>query len=318
MSAEYKCLSLAVLFGALAVGASGYRLLNKIPVPGQGSWDYVTVDSAARRIYLSHETQVRALGADTHRVVGTIPNPSGVHGVAVASEFGHGFISAGLAGSVIIVDLTTLKVVGEVKAEKKPDCILYDAASKRVFAMNGESSSATVIDPGDGKVEKIIPLGGGSEFSISDGQANIFVNLKDKSQLARIDSRTMIVKDYWSLAPCEAPASLGFDAVNRRLFVGCRSKLMAVVDADSGRVVATYPIGDHVDASIFDSDSKLVFNSTGEGNVAVFHQDSADKYRLVETIRTNPGSKTMGFDLETHQLFIPANISGTLGLDWIS
>jgi len=309
MRRKYSYLGLALTLSAFGAGASGYHLLTRIAVPGQGTWDYVIVDSAAHRVYLSHETQVQVLDADTKQVVGTIPNTSGAHGIALVPESGHGFISAGLADAVVIFDLKTFKVVGTVKTEKKPDCILYDAASQRVFAMNGESDSATVINPRDGKVEKIIQLGGGPEFSISDGRGNIFVNLKDKNQLARIDSKTMTVKDHWPLAPCGAPASLGFDAANRRLFVGCRSKLMAVVDADNGRVVATYAIGDHVDASIFDPDSKLIFNSTGEGNVAVFHQDTVDKYTLIETIPTNLGSKTMGLDLKTHQLFIPAKVS---------
>jgi DNA-binding beta-propeller fold protein YncE len=310
MNRTSQYLSLAVVFAALVAGASGYRLLERVALPGTGTWDYVMVDATARRVYVSHETQVQVLDADTQQIVGSIPDTPGAHGIAIAPEFERGFISAGLANSVIVFDLKTLKPVGKIKTGQKPDSILYDPASKRVFAMNGDSNSATVIHSGDSRVESTIDLGGGPEFSVSDGQGNIYVNLKNQNQLARIDSRSLTVKDHWPLAPCAAPASLALDQKNRRLFVGCRSKVMAVVDADNGRVIATYPIGDHVDASVFDPATGLVLNSTGEGTVAVFHQDSADKYSLLETIQTNPGSKTMGLDPKTHQLFIPANLSG--------
>jgi DNA-binding beta-propeller fold protein YncE len=312
MKHNFSCLSFAVLLAVAGAGASGYRVLNKVAIPGTGSWDYVTVDGANRRVYVSHETRVDVLDADTQKIVGTIPNTSGVHGVAIAAEFGRGFITAGLADTVMIFDLKTLKAIGEVKVQKKPDCIVYDPASKLIFAMNGNSNSSTAIDPRDGKIVTTIDLGGGPEFSVSDGLGNIYVNLKEQNQLARIDTRRLTVKDRWPLAPCEAPASLGLDQDSRRLFVGCRSKLMAVVDADNGKVVASYPIGDHVDASAFDPETKLVFNSTGEGNVAVFRQDSADHYTLIETIPTTQGAKTLGLDVKTHQLFIPQNLSGTL------
>jgi YVTN family beta-propeller protein len=314
MNRTSQYLSLAVVFAALVAGASGYRLLKKVALPGNGTWDYVTVDATARRVYVSHESQVQVLDADTQQIVGSIPDTPGAHGIAIAPEFERGFISAGLANSVIVFDLKTLKPVGKIKTGQKPDSILYDPATKRVFAMNGDSNSATVIHPGDSKVESTIDLGGAPEFSVSDGQGNIYVNLKDQNQLARIDSRSLTVKDHWPLAPCAAPASLALDQKNRRLFVGCRSKVMAVVDADNGRVIATYPIGDHVDATAFDPATGLVLNSTGEGNVAVFHQDSADRYWLLETIQTNPGSKTMGLDPKTHQLFIPANPSGVFSV----
>jgi DNA-binding beta-propeller fold protein YncE len=306
-----KTLSVALLLFAAGTGPSGYQLRQKAALSGTGTWDYVTVDSAARRVYVSHEKQVEVLDADSLEVVGTIPNTPGVHGIAIATEFGRGFISAGLANAVIVFDLKTLQVTGEIPTGKKPDCILYDAASKRVFAMNGESNSATVINPSDAKAEHTMDLGGGPEFAVSDGLGNIYVNLKEQNELARIDARSLIVAGHWPLSPCSAPASLGFDANNRRLFVGCRSKLMAVVNADTGQVVAHYPVGDHVDASAFDPATRLVFNATGEGNVAVFQQDSADKYTLLENIPTSPGSKTLGLDLKTHRLFVPANLSGT-------
>jgi DNA-binding beta-propeller fold protein YncE len=294
----------------IAGGASGYRLLKKVPLPGTGSWDYVTVDQENRRVYISHETQVQVIDADSHAVIGTIPDTPGAHGVAIAAEFGRGFVSAGTANAVIVFDLPTLKIVGRVVTQKKPDSILYDPASKHVFAMNGESNSSTVINPADGKIEKVVDLFGGPEFSVADGKGNIYINLKDKNELERLDSKTLEVKDRWPTAPCTAPASLALDSANRRLFVGCRSKVMAVIDADMGKVIATYPVGDHVDATKYDPATKLVLNSTGDGNIAVFYQTTPDEYSLIETIPTSPGSKTMGLDLKTHALFVPANLAG--------
>jgi YVTN family beta-propeller protein len=308
MHFEMKWLAVAMASIALGAGPSGYRLLTQVPVPGTGTWDYVMVDGAARRVYVSHQTEVEVLDADTHEIIGKISNTPGVHGIAIASEFGRGYISAGAANAVIVFDLKTLQVTGQIKTEKKPDCIIYDPATKRIFAMNGESNSSTVIDASDNQVKIVLPLGGGPEFSVADGRGNVFVNLEDQNQVARIDSKTLKVEDHWPTAPCGAPASLALDQKNRRLFVGCRSKMMAVMNADTGKVVATYPIGSHVDATAYEPASGLVFNSTGEGNVAVFHQDSPDTYALSETIKTNPGSKTMGLDLQTRRLFIPAKV----------
>jgi YVTN family beta-propeller protein len=299
-----------VTIAALAA-SSGYKIIKQVATPGAGGWDYVTVDESARRVYVSHSTEVEVLDADSNEIVGSIPNTPGVHGIAIAPEAGRGYISAGKADAAVIFDLKTLKPLGQVKTGKKPDAIIYDPATKRVFAMNGGSDSTTVINAADGSIAATIDLGGGPEFSVADGRGNVYVNLEDKNQLVRIDSRSLKVKNHWPVAPCEAPSSMAFDAANRRLFLGCRSRVMAVVDADSGKVVATYPIGDHVDASAFDPSTKLVFHSLGDGHVAIFHQDSADKYTLFENIATNQGSKTMGFDPQTHHVFVPANLNGT-------
>jgi len=302
--------SLAFIGAATLAASSGYKIIKKVAVPGTGGWDYVAVDASARRVYVSHSTQVEVLDADTNEIVGVIPNTPGVHGIALAPEAGRGYISAGKADAAIIFDLKTLKTLGQVKTGKKPDAIIYDPATKRVFAMNGDSNSTTVINAADGSVAATIDLGGGPEFSVADGKGNVYVNLEDQSQLVHIDSQALKVKDHWPVAPCAAPSSMAFDPATRRIFLGCRSHHMAVVDADTGKVVATYPIGDHVDASAFDPATKLVFHSLGEGSIAVFHQDSADKYTFIENITTNPASKTMGFDPKTHHLFVPANLGG--------
>jgi YVTN family beta-propeller protein len=307
---------LAVLLGLAAAGTlaappSGYHIIKKVSVPGTGGWDYVSVDEAGRRVYIAHATQVEVLDADTSELVGTIPNTPGVHGVAIAAEFGRGFISAGKSDSVIIFDLKTLKPVGEVKVGKKPDAIIYDPATKHVYAMNGDSDNTTVINAADGKVAGTIDLGGGPEFAVADGKGSAYINLEEKAETVHIDSNALKVLHHWPLAPGGTATALAFDPQTRRLFAGCRTgQLMVVLDADSGKIITTAPIGERVDAAAFDPATKLVFMSTGGGTIAVFHQDSADKYTLLENLPTNPGSKTMGLDPKTHHLFVPANIAG--------
>lgn len=305
------------IFGLLAIvtlaaSPSGYHIIKKVTVPGTGGWDYVTVDDAGRRVYIAHATQVEVLDADTSELVGTIPNTPGVHGVAIASEFGRGFISAGKSDSVIIFDLKTLKTLGEVKVGKKPDAIIYDPATKHVFAMNGDSDSITAINAADGKVLATIDLGGGPEFAAVDGKGSLYVNLEEKGDTVHVDLNSMKAAHHWPLAPCATPTAMAFDSASRRLFVGCRGgKMMAVLDADSGKVVTTSPIGERVDAAAYDPATKLVFMSTGDGNVSIFHQDSADKYTLLENLSTAPGAKTMGLDTKTHNIFVPSNQGGT-------
>jgi YVTN family beta-propeller protein len=300
----------ACLLFASAAGPSGYHEVNQVSLPGGGGWDYLTVDAAARRVYVSHATQVEVLDADTQKSVGTIADTLGVHGIALAPSLGRGFISAGKADSVVVFDLKTLQVLSRVSTGKKPDAIVFDPATNRVFAMNGGSDSTTAINAADGSVAGTIALGGGPEFSVADGKGNLWINLEDQSELVHIDSKSLKVVNRWPVAPCQSPSSMAFDSQNRRIFIGCRNHFMAVVDADSGKVVATYPIGDHVDASAFDLGTKLVFNSLGEGNIAIFRQDSPDKYTFVENIPTAPGSKTMALDLKTHRLFVPSLRSG--------
>ena len=307
------CTAILGLFAitSLASPSSGYHIIKKVNVPGTGSWDYVTVDEAGRRVYIAHATQVEVLDADTLELVGTIRNTPGAHGVAVVPEFGRGFVTAGKSDSVIIFDLKTLKTLGEVKVGKKPDAIIYDPGTKHVFAMNGDSDNTTVINPADGKVIGTIDLGGGPEFAAADGRGNVYINLEEKAETVHIDANTLKVLHHWPLAPGGTATALAFDPQSRRLFAGCRGgQLMVVLDADSGKVITTAPIGERVDAAAYDPGTKLVFQSTGGGTIAVFHQDSADKYSLLENVTTNPGSKTMGLDPKTHHLFVPANLAG--------
>ena len=290
--------------------ADNYQITKKIPIPGQGSWDYLTVDEGARRLYVSHGTQVEVLDLDSGAIVGKIENTQGVHGIAIAPDLGRGFVSDGQSSTVTIFDLKTLKMIAEVPTGKKPDAIIYDPATSRVFAFNGGSNSATVIEAKDGKVAGTIDLGGGPEFAAADGNSYVYNNLEDESLVLKINSRTLKVEQRWPTAPCSSPSSMAIDRDNRRLFLGCRSKVMAVMNADTGQVITTLPIGDHVDATAFDVETRLIFNSNGEGTVTVIRQDSPDKYSVVETVKTIPRAKTSALDPKAHRLFLSTTESG--------
>ena len=227
-----------------------------------------------------------------------------------APERGRGFVSDGQSSTVTIFDLKTLKPIADVPTGKKPDAIIYDPATSKVFAFNGGSDSATAIDAATGKVAGTVDLGGGPEFAAADGNGFVYDNPEDESLVLKIDSRTLKVEQRWPTAPCASPSSMAMDRANRRLFLGCRSKVMAVMNADTGQVITTLPIGDHVDATAFDLETKLIFNSNGEGTVTVIHQEGPDKYSVVETVKTLPRAKTMALDPKTHQLFLATAEAG--------
>ncbi len=300
----------ASIVGQASASDSSYTVIRKIPIPGQGSWDYLTIDDAARRLYVSHGTEVDVLDVDSGAIVGKIENTLGVHGIAIAANLGRGFVSDGQSSTVTIFDLKTLKTIAEVPTGKKPDAIIFDPATSRVFAFNGGSNSATVIEAKDGKVAGTIDLGGGPEFASADGNGYVYNNLEDESLVLKINSRTLKVEQRWPTAPCASPSSMAIDRANRRLFLGCRSKVMAVMNADTGQVITTLPIGDHVDATAFDPETQLIFNSNGEGTVTVIHQETPDKYSIAETVKTLPRAKTSALDPRTHQLFLSTAESG--------
>ncbi len=310
----------AIFMAVLAVGyslaatfpasAQGFAITKKIPVAGQGGWDYLTVDEAGRRLYVSHGTQVEVLDVDSGAIVGKVENTPGVHGIAVAHELGRGFASNGQSSTVTIFDLKTLKEIAQVPVGKKPDAIIYDPATSRVFAFNGDSSSATAIQAADGKVAGTVDLGGGPEFAVADNSGYVYNNIEDASVVLKINSRSLKVEQRWPTGPCASPSSIAMDRTNRPLFIGCRSKVMAVMNADTGNVITTLPIGDHVDATAFDPDSRLIFNSNGEGTITVIHEDGPDKYSIVQTVKTLPKAKTMALDPKTHKLFLSAAEAG--------
>jgi YVTN family beta-propeller protein len=288
-------------------GPSGYHLLKKITLGGEGGWDYITFDSPTRRLFISRQSKVIVLDVESEKAVGEIPNTEGVHGIALAPEFGRGFTSNGRANTVTIFDLKTLAVIGTVQAGTNPDAIVYDPASKRVFAMNGRSSNSTAIDAATGKVVAAIPLSGKPEFAVADGAGHVYVNIEDKNEMWQIDSQKLAAITHWPLAPCDEPSGLAIDVEHHRLFAGCDNKIIAVVNADTGKVIATPPIGDGVDANAFDPGTGFVFSSNGEsGTLSVIHEDTPDKYSVVENVPTQKSARTMALDPKTHEVFLVA------------
>jgi YVTN family beta-propeller protein len=306
------CLASATLLASMAGAATNYELLKKVAVAGAGGWDYVIVDEAARRVYITHATQVDVLDADSLAVVGTIANTPGAHGVAIATEFGRGYITAGKSDAVIPFDLKTLKTFPEIKVGKKPDAIIYEPLTKRVYVMNGDSESISVLNAADGSLAGTIELGGGPEYGASDGKGNFYVNLEEKNETLHIDVKTLKVKERWPLAPCGTPTALAMDLDTHRLFVGCRSKHLGVLNSDTGKLVFTGPIGERVDADAFDAATKMVYLSTGDGRVFIFHEDSPDKYSLAQELVTAKGSKTAGYDPKTKRLYVPSSENGSM------
>ena len=291
---------------------SGYHVIKTVAVGGEGGWDYVYVDSDARRVYVSRGTHTMVIDADTYAVVADIPDMEGVHGIAIASDLGRGFISDGRSNDVTIFDLKTLKAIGNVKTDVNPDAILYEPVTKRVFTFNGGSRTAgggknsTAINAADGTVLGTIDLRGKPEFAAADGKGSVYVNNEDSSELHHIDAATLKKLHHWPLAPCKSPSGLAMDVKNRRTFSVCDEKVMAVMNVDTGKVVATPTICEGPDAAGFDPSSGYVFASCGDGNLTVIHEDSPDKYTVVENVPTKKSARTMGLDLKTHNIFLPA------------
>jgi YVTN family beta-propeller protein len=285
--------------------APGYHLLKTLPVGGDGGWDYLTFDAAARRLYITRGNRVTVLDGDSGKVVGEIPNLSGVHGVALAPDLGRGFISNGRSDVVTVFDTKDLKVLSEVKSTgQNPDAILYDPASRRVFAFNGRSGNVTVIDAASGKVAATIPVGGKLEFAASDRKGMVFVNVEDKNEVVAIDAAKASVARRWPLTGCEEPSGMAIDAAHQRLVIGCGNQTALIVDSASGRIVAKLPIGKGVDANGFDPGTGLAFASCGDGTLTVIHEDTPDKWTVVAKVPTRPRARTMALDEKTHDVYL--------------
>jgi YVTN family beta-propeller protein len=297
---------LSVLFlGTVAYGVDpGYRVIKKLQLGGEGRWDDLTVDSAARRLYISRSSHVMVVDIDAGKLVGDIPDTAGVHAIAVAHELNRGFTSNGKANTVTIFDLKTLKVVASVATGVNPDAIVYDPASKKVFTFNGRSNDATVIDAATGVVVSTITLGGKPEFAAPDGAGRVYVNIENTSEVVEIDSLKLVVTKRFSLKPGEEPSGLGLDAVHHYVFSGCANKLMTVLDADEGKVLASVPIGSGVDGNGFDPVTGLAFSANGEGTLTVVERSSGS-FKVVATVPTQPGARTMAIDLKTHNIYLP-------------
>jgi len=289
-----------------AAGAPVLRLRRTIPLPGNEGWDGLTMDSAGHRLYITRQSRVVVLDVESERIVGEIAGTPGVHGVALAAEFDRGFTSNGDADTVTVFDMKTLATTGTVAVGKGPEAIVYDSPSKRALAFAGEGQDVTAIDAAQGRALGSVALGGRPKAAVADGRGRLFVTLADKNELVALDPVALAVTARWPVSPCETPTGLAVDPRKRRLFVGCQNRLMAVVDADSGKVTATLPIGRGPAATAFDEARGLVFASTPDGALTVAKEDEAVGFVVVENTLTRPGSRTLALDPRSRRLYVPA------------
>jgi len=292
----------------MSLGAEGvpYKLITEIPIGGEGGWDILNVDAGARRLYLSHATKVVVVDLEKNIVSGEITDLPGVHAFCVVPGLQRGFSSNGKENKASVVDLATLKTISKIDTGENPDAITYDAKRGEVYVFNHTGNSATVIDAKTAKVVATISLGGSPEFGVADDAAGrIYCNLEDKSEVAVIDTAKREVVTRWPLAPGEEPTGIALDAAHHRLFVTCHNKLMAMLDTETGKVIATVPIGAGVDGCAFDDATQLVFASCGEGVTTIAKEDSPDKLSVVQTLPTQRGARTMALDPKTHRIYLP-------------
>ena len=298
---------MAIVFGAgLSAQAADYKVQTRYPIPGSDGWDYISVDSVGRRIYVSHSVRVNVLNADTGEAVGTIEDTPGVHGIAIASKEKHGFTSNGKEDKVTMFDLTNLSVIKKIDVGKGPDGIYFDANSGRVFTNNHHSHDITAIDAATGDVVGTVNVEGNGEGAAAGADGLIYVALEDKNEIAVFDPKTLEVKRRFPLDGVTAPTGLAADAKSNRVFVGGHNKTMVVLDGATGKQIATFPTGAGTDAAGFDERHHLIFFSNGEGNVTVIQEKSPDEYAALAPIETQKSAKTMAFDKKTDKIFLPA------------
>jgi DNA-binding beta-propeller fold protein YncE len=299
-------LAFVFVLSTSAAGPVQYELKQKFTLPGEGGWDYLTYDPAGKRLFISRGTKVMVVDPEKGSVIGEIPNTTGVHGIAIAQEVGKGFTSNGRDNTVTVFDLKSLKETARIKLEgaENPDAIMYDPASRRVFTFNGRSKNATAIDAANDTVVGNIALDGKPEFAVADGKGMVYVNIEDKAEVVAIDARKATVVNTWPMAGCEEPSGLAMDQKNRRLFAGCGNKIMAIVDADSGKEVTTLPIGEGVDATGFDPATSLAFSSNGDGTLTVVHEDSKDKFTVAQNAATQKRARTMALNTSNHEVYL--------------
>ena len=303
-----KVISLSVLIAAAAFAAfaasTGYHVIKEIKIGGEGGWDYPEIDSAARRLYLSHGNHVVVVDPDSGKVVGDIPDTPGVHGIQIAASLNRGFISNGRGNNVTIFDLKTLKTISQPKTGENPDDIRYEPKTDRVFTFNGRSNNATVIDAKTGMVVATIPVGGKPEFAVADDKGHVYANVEDTNEIIEIDAAKAAVTKRYSLKPCDGPSGLAIDNKNRRLFSVCGNKMMAVSDPDAGKVVATPAIGAGPDGVVFDPSNGYVMSSNGDGTLTVV-KENAGKWEVLENVATARGARTIALDAKTHNVYLP-------------
>jgi DNA-binding beta-propeller fold protein YncE len=300
-------LSLVSASAPAAAGASAHRVLTSFPVGGEGGWDYLAVEPASRRIYVSRGTHVAVVDADSGKVVGDVPGTEGVHGIALAPDLRKGFTSNGRAGTVTVFDLSTLAATATIRTTgENPDAILYEPVSRRVFTFNGRGKNATAIDAAAGAVAGTVPLGGKPEFAVSDAAGVVYVNIEDTAEVVAFDAKSLAVKGRLKLTSCEEPTGLALDPKSRRLFAGCSAnRTLAILGADDGKPLGTVPIGQGCDGVVFDAGTGLVYASNGDGTLNVIRETAPGTWASVETVTTKKGARTLALDPSTHRLFLP-------------
>ncbi|HMG06748.1 MAG TPA: YncE family protein [Chthoniobacterales bacterium] len=299
--------SVLALLCATAAADDLYKFLNEIPIGGEGGWDILTVDSAAHRLYVSHATKVVVIDLEKNAVVGEITDTPGVHGLIAVPELQRGFSSNGKEAKISVVDLKTLKTITKLDSGENPDALVYEPKRGEVYVFNAKGQSATVVDAKAAKVVTTIPLGGNPEFGVADTAAGrVYCNLEDKSEVAVIDTAKHEVVARWPLAPGEEPTGIALDAAHHRLFAVCHNKMMAMLDTETGKVVATVPIGAGVDGCAFDDAAQLAFASCGEGATTIAREEAPDKLTVVQTLKTEPRARTMALDPATHRIYLPS------------
>jgi DNA-binding beta-propeller fold protein YncE len=293
----------AAWVAAAAKPPANYKVVKTWKLGGEGGWDYLTSDSDGHRLFVARATRVMVIDTESGKSVGEIPDTPGVHGVALAPEFGRGFTSNGREDMVSVFDLKSLAVQKKIKVGERPDAILYDPFSKRVFTFNAKSQDTTAVDAAKGEVAGTLALGGKPEYAATDEKGTIFVNIEDKSELVAFDPQKLTVKSRWKLTGCEEPTGLALDAKNRRLFAGCGNKKMAIVDADSGKVLATPDIGEGCDGTAFDPGRGYALATAHDGTLTVIHEDGPDRFIVAQTVTTQKGARTITLDPKTHRVF---------------
>ena len=308
-SLVYLSCLLIILSGSNLFGQntkSDYSIVNKIHIPGDGGWDYLSVDETGGRLFVSHGTVVQVVDLKTGQITGTINDTPGVHGIAIAEDQNKAFISVGRNASVKVVNLKTLAPIADVKVTgENPDAIMYDQFSKKIFVFNGRTANATVLDAVTNNVDATIALEGKPEFPVSDGNGKLYVNIEDKSLISVIDVKTLKVEKSWPIAPGEEASGLALDNETHRLFAVCSNKLMVVVDAIDGHIVADLPIGEGCDGVKFDPGMKRVYSSNGDGTMTVVQELNKDSFKVLENIPTMPGARTLAIDTKTHHIYTP-------------
>ena len=295
---------LAYCVPLMAQSEGPYKITHSYLLGGDGGWDYVIPDPSSHRLYIARDNRVMVVDEQSGKLLGEVAGIQGAHGTAIVQGTGHGFETSSEDKTVVMFDLKTFKVLGRTPAEEDTDAAIYDAPSNRVFTMNGDANSSTVVDASSGKLLKNLALGGKPEYAVSAGDGKIYANLEDKSEIVEIDAKTAAVMRRWSTAPCKLPVSLAIDTERHRLFSGCRSGVLGVSDYQSGKVVATAPIGKGVDSTAYDAKTGDIFAASADGSLTIIHQVAADQYKVLQTLTTPVGSRNLGFDPSSHKLFV--------------